>query len=248
LAKGIFVVGTGTNVGKTVIAAGLALTLRARGMKVGVMKPVATGCVGNDHRLVSYDAVYLFEAAQNEYAPLTSPFRFRNAVAPSVAATYERTKIDIDTIKKAYHELSEVYDYIIVEGIGGLMVPISRKYYVANLVRDLGLPILIVAQLGLGSINHTLLTVDSAIIRGLIIKGIIFNRAPLVNFSLSELTNPKVIHDLTGLPILGSLPDLEDIDIENCKFGNLAQHFKDRININALITQPDPAMALGHTV
>ncbi len=235
MAKGIFIVGTDTGVGKTVVSAGLALTLRDRGIRVGVMKPVATGCVGANRRLISHDAVYLFEAAQNEYAPLTSPVRFRNPVAPSVAEIYEQPKVDVNNIRAAYQKLSEIYDYVIVEGIGGLMVPIRKKYYVANLVRDLELPILIVSPIGLGAINHTLLTVDSAIIRGLAIKGIIFNRAPLVNFSLAELTNPKVIHELTGLPILGSLPELDDIDIENCRYGKLAEVFKDRININTLI-------------
>lgn len=235
MEKGIFIVGTDTGVGKTIVAAGLAFALRQKGLRVGVMKPVATGCIGYNHRLISHDAVYLFEAAQNEYAPLSSPFRFRNPVAPSVAEVYEQTKVDVNQILRAYKRLSEAYDFVIVEGIGGLLVPLQKKYYVASLIRDLKLPILIVSQAGLGAINHTLLTVDSAIIRGLTVKGIIFNRAPIVNFSLAELTNPKVIHELTGLPILGSLPELEDVDIENCRFGRLAEVFKDRINVDAIL-------------
>ena len=235
MAKGIFVVGTDTGVGKTVVAAGLALALRERGIRVGVMKPVATGCVGSSNRLVSHDAVFLFEAAQNEYASLTSPVRYRNPVAPSVAEVYESLKVEIKSIIKAYQQLTKIYDYVIVEGIGGLLVPIQKKYYVANLIRDIGLPVLIVSPIGLGAINHTLLTVDSALIRGLLIKGIIFNRAPIVNFSLAELTNPKVIHDLTGVPVLGSLPELDDVDVEHCHFGKLMEVFKDRVNINALL-------------
>ncbi|MBI4387959.1 MAG: dethiobiotin synthase [Candidatus Omnitrophica bacterium] len=235
MAKGIFVVGTDTGVGKTIVSAGLALVLKERGIRVGVMKPVATGCVGPMNRLVSPDAVFLFEAAQNEYAPLTSPVRYRNPVAPSVAEVYENLKVDIKSILKAYRELTKIYDYIIIEGIGGLLVPLQKKYYVANLVREIGLPILIVSPIGLGAINHTLLTVDSALIRGLFVKGIIFNRAPLVNFSLAELTNPKVIHDLTGIPILGSLPELDDVDVEHCRFGKLPEVFKDRINVNAFL-------------
>lgn len=236
MAKGIFVVGTDTGVGKTVVSAGLALALRERGIRVGVMKPVATGCTGISSRLISQDAVFLFEAAENEFAPLTNPVRFRNPVAPSVAEVYEQLKVDVRSIIAAFKKLSEYYDYVIVEGIGGLMVPIQKRYYVANLVRDFKLPILIVSSIGLGAINHTLLTVDSAVIRGLAIKGIIFNRSPLVNFSLAELTNPKVIHELTGLPILGSLPELEDLDIEHCRYGRLLEVFKDRINVNALLS------------
>ncbi len=236
MARGIFITGTDTGVGKTIVAAGLALALKHRGMKVGVMKPVATGCLGeNDHRLVSVDAAYLFEAAENEYAPLTSPVRFRNPVAPSVASVYETREVDVGAIRSAYQQLQQHYDYILVEGIGGLLVPLKKNYLVANLIRDLDLPILIVSRPTLGTINHTLLTVDSALIRGFFIKGIIFNRSPLVNYSLAELTNPRVIHEITGIPVLGSLPELEDVDVERCRFGNLKEIFEERINLNKIL-------------
>ncbi len=235
MPKGIFITGTDTGVGKTVVSAGLALALKNRGMKIGVMKPVATGCFGDNGRLISADAVYLFEAAENEYASLTSPVRFRNPVAPSIASIYEQKEVDLDSIRTAYRELQKHYDYIIVEGIGGMLVPLKKNYLVANLIREMDLPIVIVSHVSLGAINHTLLTVDSALIRGFPIKGIIFNRAPLVNYSLAELTNPRVIHELTGLPVLGTLPDIEDLDVERCKYGNLKAIFEERINIDQIL-------------
>ena len=235
MPKGVFITGTDTGVGKTIIAAGLSLVLKSRGIRVGVMKPVATGCWGDNKTLISQDAVYLFEAAENEYAPLTSPVRFRNPVAPSVAAIYEQKEVNLDTIRRAYRELQKHYDFIIVEGIGGILVPIKKNYLVANLIREMGLPIIIVSHVSLGAINHTLLTVDSALIRGFLIKGIIFNRAPLVNYSLAELTNPRVIHELTGLPVLGTLPEMEDVDVERCQFGKLKEVFEDRINVDAIL-------------
>ena len=235
MPKGIFITGTDTGVGKTVVSAGLAMALKNRGMKVGVMKPVATGCFGDFVRPISADAVYLFEAAENEYAPLTSPVRFRNPVAPSIASIYEQKEVDLNSIRRAYWELQKHYDYIIVEGIGGMLVPIKKNYLVANMIREMDLPILIVSHVSLGAINHTLLTVDSALIRGFIIKGIIFNRAPLVNYSLAELTNPRVIHELTGLPVLGTLPDIQDLDVERCKYGNLKVIFEERINIDQIL-------------
>ena len=234
MSKGIFITATDTGIGKTVVAAGLALVLRARGFNVGVMKPIATGCFG-EGRLVSADAVYLFEAAENEFAPLTSPIRYRNPVAPSIASIYERKEVDINAIRKAYTELKKHYDYIIVEGIGGLLVPIKKNFLVANMIREMGIPLVIVSHVNLGAINHTLLTVDSALMRGLSIKGIIFNRAPIVNYSLAELTNPRVIHELTGLPVLGTLPEIDNLDVERCKFGNLRAIFEERINIDALL-------------
>ena len=234
MKAGIFITGTDTDVGKTVISAGLALVLRERGMKVGVMKPVATGCYGGEERLISQDAVFLMEASQNEYPPLTSPARFRNPLSPSVAAMLEKKEVDVPRILKSYHQLQKHYDFMIVEGIGGLMVPLKKDYYVANLIRDMGLPIVIVSYAGLGAINHTLLTVDAATIRGLEVRGIIFNRVAVTNYSLAELTNPKVINDLSGVPILGSLPDIEGLNMDSCQFGNLKDVFQERIRVDKI--------------
>lgn len=245
MKAGIFITGTDTDVGKTVIAAGLALVLRDRGMKVGVMKPVATGCYGGEERLISQDAAFLMEAAQNEYPPLTSPSRFRNPLSPNVAAMLEKKEVNVSNILKSYRQLQKHYDFIIVEGIGGLMVPLKKDYYVANLIRDMGLPIVIVSYAGLGAINHTLLTVDAATIRGLDVRGIIFNRVAVTNYSLAELTNPKVIHDLSGVPILGSLPDIDGLNMDNCRFGKLKEIFQERIRIDKIITSLANAVHLS---
>lgn len=225
------------------VAAGLALALKERGIKVGVMKPVATGCHGADKRLIPSDAVYLFEAAENEFAPLTSPSRFRNALAPNVAAVLEKKEVELEQIRHAYRELQKHYDFIIVEGIGGLLVPLAKDYFVTNLIREFHLPLLIVARGGLGTINHTLLTYDAAVIRGFDIRGIIFNRISPVNYSLPEITNPKVIHDLTGVPILGTLPEMDDLDVEACRFGRLKEVFQERVKIDKILSATVPSAA-----
>ncbi len=235
MTVGIFITGTDTNVGKTVVSAGLALVLRDRGVRVGVMKPVATGCYGRDERLISQDAAFLMEAAQNERPPLASPARFRNPLSPNVAALLEKKEVDVPFILKSYRQLQKHYDFLIVEGIGGLMVPLKKDYYVANLIRDMGLPIVIVSHAGLGAINHTLLTADAAIIRGLEVRGIIFNRVSVANYSLAEITNPKVIHDLSGIPVLGSLPEVEGLHRENCQFGRLKEVFRERIQVDKIL-------------
>lgn len=237
MKPGIFITGTDTDVGKTVVAAGLAMVLKEKGLKVGVMKPVATGCVGLEQRLVSYDAAYLMEAAENEYTGLLSPSRFRNPLSPNVAATLEKKEVNIKQICKAYRELQKHYDFIIVEGIGGLMVPLTEDYFVANLVREFDLPLLIVSRCGLGTINHTLLTVDAALIRGFDVKGIIFNRMPTTNISTAEMTNPKVIHEVSGIPVLGTLPEIDSLTVETCNFGQLSTIFKERIQTDALVPE-----------
>lgn len=232
---GIFITGTDTDVGKTIVAAGLALVLRSQGIRVGVMKPIATGCLNFGNRLVSVDAAFLMEAAENEWTGHSSPARYKHPVAPKVAAELEKKEVDLDHIRKCYAELEKNYDFIIVEGIGGLMVPIHPKYYVTDLVREFKLPILVVSKPGIGSINHTVLTVDAARIRGLDVKGIVFNRLPRANLSISEMTNPKVISELTKVPILGSLPDIEGLDVERGKFGALREIFQERVRIDSLI-------------
>ena len=239
---GIFITATDTEAGKTVVAAGLAMALRARGLNVGVMKPIATGCQGSENRLISRDAVCLLEAAENEYPSLTSPVRFRNPLSPNVASLLEKKQVNLNGIHSAYRELQRHYDFMIVEGIGGLLVPITKDYFVANLIREFQLPILIVARPGLGTLNHTLLTIDAAVIRGFEIRGLIFNRISSVNLSMAEITNPKVIHELTGVPVLGTLPEIEGLDVESCRFGRLKEIFQERIQVEGILAASNSAL------
>jgi len=234
--KGVFIIGTDTGVGKTVVAAGLALCLRDRGVKVGVMKPIATGCMSSDKRLYSTDAIYLFEAAENEYPLLSNPIRFRNPLAPHVASQIEKTPVDMRKILWAYHEICRLYDFIIVEGIGGLLVPFTDNYFVADLVKEFNLPVIIVARGTLGTINHTLLTVQAAVNRGLNVLGIILNAVPQANLSMAELTNPRVIQDLTGLPVLGILPKLSDVDVDHMLFGSLKKTFSEKVKLDTILS------------
>lgn len=233
--RGVFIVGTDTGVGKTVVAAGLALCLRERGVKIGVMKPVATGCAGSSSRPYSSDAIYLFEAAENEYPLLSSPVRFRNPLAPSVASEIENTPVDLKRVFWAYNEIRQIYDFIIVEGIGGLLVPFTTNYFVSDLVKEFDLPVIIVTRAGLGTINHTLLTVQAARNKGLNLMGIILNGMPKENLSVAELTNPRVVADLTGLPVLGVLPQLEDVDVEKMLFGGLRQAFEKNVKVDEIL-------------
>jgi len=235
MEAGIFITGTSTEVGKTVVSAGLAMALKEKGLRVGVMKPVATGCLGGEKNLIPADAAFLMEAAQNEYTGLSSPSRFRNPLAPYVASALEKREVNVEAIHEAYEELRKYYDYVIVEGIGGLMVPLRNDYFVTDLIRDFKLPLVIVSSPGLGAINHTLLTVDAAKIRGFDVKGIIFNRTATTNYSLAEMTNPKTIYELSGVPVLGSLPELEGVSVEHCRFGKLKEVFSQRIQIDKIL-------------
>jgi len=235
MKKGIFVVGTDTGVGKTVVAAGLAMALRAHGIRTGVMKPIATGCRSVGNSLVSDDAVFLMEAAENQYAVLTNPVRFREPLAPSVAAEIEGRSINMQQVFFAYRELTRNYEFVIVEGIGGLLVPLTGHYSMAHLIRDLHLSVLIVGRIGLGTLNHTLLTVEALKARGIVIDGIILNGLDPHRSSLAELTNPKAIETLTGVPIRGVLPRIDMLSVEQCVFGSLQEVFEKNITFMPLL-------------
>lgn len=207
MVKGIFITGTDTGVGKTYIASGIAAELRRRGVNVGVMKPAETGCSARGGRLVPRDAKLLMLAAGvDDPLSLVNPYRFREPLAPSVAARLAGKKIEPDKIVSACGKLSRRHDFMIVEGAGGIMVPLRGTYTFLDLAQELAIPALVVARPGLGTINHTLLTIAALKRRRLMISGIVINHAVKQNSSLAEKTNPEVIQRISGLKILGTIP------------------------------------------
>jgi len=234
MRRGVFVVGTDTGVGKTVIAAGLALVARERRIRVGVMKPVATGCFVREGELLSHDTLFLLEASGSKKHELANPIRFRNPLAPLAAAREEDRVVDTSRILRAYEELHESFEFVIVEGIGGLMVPFTESYFVSDLIREFDLPVVIVARTKLGTINHTLLTIEAAKSRGLTVKGIIFNNFVENSLGIDEKTSPRIITDLSGIPVLGMVPRVEGLDLENLQYANLKQIIKDHVDIEKI--------------
>lgn len=231
MGKGIFITGTDTGVGKTLVACGLAALLKELGYRVGVMKLAETGCAEKDGVLFPQDAFYLKEASGCE-APLEKicPYRLKEPLAPSVAAERSGVKIDIDLIERLYGELRSKHDITIVEGAGGLLVPVLPHYTYADLARVLKLPLLVVAANRLGAINHLLLTLEHASCRGLLILGYILNQLESVP-SLSAETNAAVLHSLTSVPCLGEIPYIEDLED---KRSSLADLFEERLDLRLL--------------
>lgn len=200
MGQGLFVLGAGTEVGKTAVTAGLAAAWRRRGLNVGVMKPIATGVSD----AAGEDAAWLRRAAGvDDPIDLVSPYRFKIPAAPSVARG--RARIDFLVIQRAYEQLAARHDLVLVEGIGGLLVPIDDERTVADLVRALDLPALLVSCAQLGTINHTLLTVEQARNAGLDVLGVVLNGRS-AKPSAAERTNPTVIAQWTGLPCWGVVP------------------------------------------
>lgn len=205
MTHGIFITGTGTEIGKTVIAGGLAAALKQSGTHVGVMKPISSGDTA--------DAQFLKHAAHvDDELRAINPIYLRHPLAPSVAARIENREIDLSCLETAFTALQQKYDFVIVEGVGGIAVPLRDDFLVAHLIEQLQLPILIVAQAGLGTLNHTLLTVAFAERFGLQIAGIVLNNHSPEVAGLAEATNPVEIEKLTNIPVIGVVPYEKRLD------------------------------------
>jgi dethiobiotin synthetase len=205
-AKGIFITGTDTGVGKTIASAVIATLLRRKGHSVGIMKPITSGCIERDGVLVSEDAELLAHAAGIPVTPDCTPYLLRAPLAPSLAASLDGVRIDFSVIADAYRRLAESYEYLIVEGAGGLMVPIAGGLLMSDLALHLGLPIAVVARPNLGTVNHTLLTTFCARSMGLDVKGVIVNRYPNLPGQAEE-SAPHLISSLSGCLLLGVFPE-----------------------------------------
>ena len=209
MGMGLLITGTDTGVGKTLVAASLAAYLRERGYRVGVMKPVETGCPERDGILIPEDAVRLKEASGcAEPIEKICPYRFAEPLAPSIAAERANQKIDVDLLLATYGEISAEYEVTMVEGSGGLMVPLLPSYTYADFARVLKLPLLVVAANKLGVINHLLLTLEHASCKGLSVLGYVLNRLSSETSAAAE-TNREVLSGLTGVPCLGDLPFIQ---------------------------------------
>jgi dethiobiotin synthetase len=196
----VFITATDTGVGKTHVTALLLAELRRRGVSAAAFKPIACGAGGRN------DARIYRRLMDNEVSlDVINPVHLRHPLAPSVAAKLERKRIDLRKIAADYHRLAGNYSIVLVEGAGGLLVPINGNYFVADLARELELPVVIVARLGLGTINHTLLTVRQARAAGLKVAGIVLNNTT-GHRGLAERTNARVVPELCGVPVLGVVP------------------------------------------
>jgi dethiobiotin synthetase len=206
---GIFISGTDTGVGKTVVTAGLALALRRKGVNAVVMKPVETGCPVKRGRLVPSDAMFhLAMLGINEPLELICPVRLRHPLAPITAAGIEGVTINISQIVAAYENLASRYDLVLVEGAGGLTTPIADGCLFSDLAAEFGLAMLLVAGLRLGVINHTLLSLDHARNRCIDTLGIVFNRLLPGRPDAAARTSPDAIARFTKVPALGTFPHL----------------------------------------
>lgn len=234
MSKGIFIIGTDTEVGKTVVSAGLMHLLLGNKYKAAYFKPVASGEVMVGGSYQSADATFVKTVSGFAEDPKNiTPFSFKNAVAPHFAARLEGRSIDLAVIKDILQYLKNRYELIIAEGAGGLAVPLDdRGFMQYDLIRELGFPCLLVARTGLGTINHTLLTLSFAQSAGLTIKGIVINGNGQTE---AETDNIETIRKISGIPAIFTLPALAGVDTEKLQPGNIRDVFESTIDIGEII-------------
>lgn len=221
IGAGLFVTGTDTGVGKTTVAAALAGAMRQRGIGVGVMKPFQTGAVPTEGGWFAPDAQFLVTAAGvDDPMDLVCPVMLEAPLAPSVAANLAGRRVGLADVLPAFDELCRRHPFVIVEGAGGLAVPIDGSLTMRDLARAMRLPLLIVARPSLGTLNHTALTVEYVRAGGLDVAGIVLANYPDAP-GLAEQTNPAALESLTSVPLLGLTPHDPDVDSDAGQMGRI---------------------------
>jgi len=220
--KGLFITGTDTGVGKTLIAGGIASLLQKKGHRVGVFKPVASGCINQHEGLVNADAEFLRMCSLCNFDLSTiNPVGFVAPAAPAVCEEHEGRLVDFEAIADAYKRISAESDIMIVEGIGGVRVPISRGLDVLDLAKQFDLPVVIVTRPNLGTINHTLLTIDSVRGANLKLAGVVISGYDPLNATIAEETLLPVLEEWGQVPVLSIVPYDEEANGEQGRLGEL---------------------------
>lgn len=206
--KTFFITGTDTDVGKTIVTSGLASICCSGGLKTAVMKPIQTG-TAKDHADLKkiHQLVPGLEKIPNH---LASPYVFKLPASPHLAAKIENQHIDPNIIKQAIIEISNTEtDILLIEGAGGVLVPLTENFTILDLLKDLQIPVILTASTRLGTINHTLLTIEALRHAKIPITGIIFNKMPN-NSGIIEKDNVRIIEKFAKIPILGIIYELDN--------------------------------------
>ena len=208
-----FVTGTDTDVGKTCVSAELAKHFRDNDVDVGVMKPFASGYKATPDSVSADVEILMKYSGVNDSIDLVNPYYFEIPTSPYDASKQLNLEIDISKVIESYNQLSSIHDIVIVEGIGGIMTPISRNYFVSDLISDLQLSSFIVTGSKIGAVNHFMLTYEHARQKNLNLKGFFINQNVSDGYELSNLKHQ--IFGLTGKKVFGAIPFNPSFTIES---------------------------------
>jgi dethiobiotin synthetase len=208
MGKAVFITGTGTEIGKTIVNSFLYLALQEMGVKAKIFKPIQTGLA--EENASSFADQYWYEEVLGEEKGSTGMYYMEPAVSPHLASAITNITIRPDLIKNKIFELKNQYDVVLVEGAGGLAVPLIENsngfYMTKDLIKECELPAIIVSLAGLGAIHHTVSTVSYAEKHGIEIIGLIFNYFDSKN--IVHLDNVRTIQKMLNLPVIAKLPTM----------------------------------------
>ena len=223
----LFVTGTDTNVGKTCITAGIVSYLSKMNVDVGVMKPFASGYKATVNS-VSDDVKILMKYSRvNDPIDLVNPYFFEIPTSPYDACKQLNLEIDLSRVIDSYKQLVSIHDVVVVEGIGGIMTPISKNYFVSDLISDLQMNTIIVTGSKVGTVNHLMLTYQHAKEKNLCLNGFVINQNVSDGYESSNLK--QQIIDLTGKTVYGTIPYQKSFNIES-----YIENFSNFIDISRL--------------
>ena len=210
--KSLFVTGTDTDVGKTVVTGGIAAALKNMGKDVGIMKPFAAG-MPEKTGYKSKDVQFLANASQtSDPEKLVNPYFFELPASPYTATNSLGIEFDVRVVLDSFKELSSIHDIMLVEGIGGAMTPILDNYFVTNLIKEMDIRAIIVSSNRIGTVNHTLMTCKLCEDYGIKIAGIIINNLDSNGYQFEMLK--RDLEGLTKVPVIGEIPFFDQIDFE----------------------------------
>ena len=235
----IFVTGTDTDVGKTVITAGLAAVMQSLGYEISVYKPFQSGAIEGNKQLISPDLSFVKQIDNNIKTKYS--YIMKAPTTPSVAAELEGIVIDKKKVLKDFGELKQTSDIVITEGAGGLMVPVNNEMLMCDIVKMLNLPVVIVARSTLGTINHTLMTVKMAQSMGINVLGVIINRYPLNTKDEAIKTAPSLIRKFSGVKLFGIIPDISSIS-DGCGAEFLIDSIINNLNLEEVFNMKIPKL------
>ena len=209
-----FVTGTDTDVGKTTVTAALALALDAEGgITTSVMKPIQTGCSTRSTGLDAPDLSFALQLLTQKDTPDHAPYRYIPACSPHLAAQEAQETISTPIIVQSYARLCAKYDALVVEGAGGVLVPINDDQSMLDVMKLINIPIILTARPGLGTINHSLLSIRVLQAAGLTVSGIVYVSTNASEWTAIEKDNVQTISRISGVPCLGEIPYFPDLDL-----------------------------------
>jgi len=229
--KAYFITGTDTGIGKTAITAGLAGSMRKLGVNVGVMKPIATG-IPQKTGFKSSDVAILADASgTKDSEDLINPVFLPIPTSPYDATKLLSLPVDMPLILTKFTKLLSTHDILLVEGIGGVMTPITKNFFVADMIKAMGVETIIVTRATLGTLNHTMMTYKMCKDYDIKVKGLVIN-----NFdekgTAAEKNAPVTLHEITGLDILGVVPFIKNYN----KIDIMIETVGKKIDVKALIS------------